>query len=85
METSMIKLITAAVVAIAALGATAAPSFADSVTVRIGEPGYHDRGNHRPYYGHAPRRHPVRQTCRMKTVKYYNHGRMVKKTTRICR
>jgi hypothetical protein len=84
METSMRKFITAAIVAIASLSATAMPSFADSVTVRIGQPGYHQRDNHRPYYGHSNRRHPVRQHCRMKTVKHYNHGRVVTKTTRVC-
>jgi hypothetical protein len=80
----MRKFITAAVLAIASLSATAMPSFADSVTVRIGQPGYHDRDHRRPYYGHADRRHPVRQHCRMKTVKYHNHGRVVTKTTRVC-
>jgi hypothetical protein len=80
----MKKFITAAVVAIASFGATAMPSFADSVTVRIGQPGYHDRNNHRPYYGHSNRHHPVRYNCRMKTVKYHSHGRIVSKTTRVC-
>lgn len=79
----MRKLISAAVLAIAAISASAMPSFADSVTVRIGEPGYHQR-HHRPYYGHQERRHPVRHQCRMKTVKYHSHGRLVTKTTRVC-
>lgn len=83
----MKKLIIAAAVAIASLSATAMPSFADSVTVRIGQPGhhgYHDRYNHRPYYGHSNRHHPVRYNCHMKTVKYHSHGRLVTKTTRVC-
>jgi hypothetical protein len=83
METSMKKFITAAVIAISSLSATAMPSFADSVTIRVGQPGYHDR-DHRPAYRHDNRRHPVRAHCRMKTVKYHSHGRLVTKTTRVC-
>ncbi|QFY59018.1 hypothetical protein FZ934_00270 [Rhizobium grahamii] len=85
----MRKLITAAVIAIGSLAATAAPSFADSFSVTVGQPGYH----HRPYYGHSDRyyhsrdwyRHrPVRYDCRTKTVRYHEHGRVVTRTTRVC-
>ncbi|WP_283195445.1 hypothetical protein [Rhizobium sp. AN80A] len=81
----MKKLITAAVVAIASFGATAMPSFADSVTVRIGQPGYHERYKPRPYYNRSYRQHSARSNCRMKTVKYRSHGKLVTETTRVCR
>jgi hypothetical protein len=90
----MRTLITAAIVAMSSLTATAMPSFADSFTVTVGNPGYnrYHHDHRRPIYGYPDRahprawdrRHPVRYDCRTKTIRYQSHGRVVTKTTRVC-
>ena len=86
----MKKILVACLLALSGLAATAAPSFADSITITTGN-GYYPHHRYHDYYrpGYRPYHrwhHPAyRHGCRTKTVKYYHHGRWVRKTTRVCR
>lgn len=81
----MKRAIAAATIAISSLLVTSMPSYADSVTIRIGEPGY----NHRPYYHdryyrdrhNAHYRHCWTQPYQVKI----SHGREVTKYRQVCR
>ncbi len=86
----MKKLIAVAAIALTSLAATAAPSFADSVRVIIGTPGYHD--DYRPSYRHGPpprywrdRQYSSYQRCWKEPYQVRSHHHEITKYKTVCR
>lgn len=84
MENVMKRLIVATVLAMSSLAATAAPSYADSVTIRIGEPGRSDHRYYQDRYHHD--RHHVRYDhCWKQPYHVWSHHHRITKYRTVCR
>ncbi|WP_081647314.1 hypothetical protein [Rhizobium grahamii] len=85
----MNKFIIAAAFAVSSFAVTAAPSYADSVTIRIGEPGYHGHSSNRyydnRYYRDRDRHHVRYDRCWKQPYQVRSHHHEITKYRTVCR
>lgn len=83
----MKRLIIAAALAASSIAATTVPSYADSVTIRVGEPGHNNHPFYRDHYRHDYRDHRrIRyDRCWKQSYQVRSHHHEITKYRTVCR
>jgi len=83
----MIKPVIAAVLAVSSFVVMAPPSYADTVTIRIGEPSYNHNRYYRDHYTRYDhdRRHVRYQRCWKQPYQVRSHHHEITKYRTVCR